>query len=355
MLLPTTTNCKEISCTYQAKYTYSTILTSKLMLSNMATNQQSLNTKRIVLFISSIHMKEITRNLMLKCYIISKHQSISQLSLEALHCDNFNKRKVFAISKNAISVSLIDCTLPKHVAVHLQQQLSDCLGLKSICFTDTNIENCTFLRKLNNMTCLTSLKLVDANLSPAEGQLVCKQLKTLNQLQKLWISIPGLGAHGQHISEALQNWGPDGCLQELWLRNCDIPTNVCSLLLASLPKGLEFLHLSGNTLTDCLQHIPRMESLRFLALSHTFLTKEDLHYFNQFIQERKLLQLKSLWLAENKLNEVEEVLQEILESFVSYRREQVAIKLYGNNFSWGFQRRLRKICDKSMNITVDFK
>ena len=292
---------------------------------------------------------------MLKCHIISKHQYISQLSLEALHCDSFNKTNVFAISENAVSVSLIDCTLPKHVAVHLQQQLSDCLGLKSICFTDTNIENSTFLRKLNNMTFLTSLKLVDANLSPAEGQLVCKQLKTLNQLQKLWISIPGLGAHGQHISEALQNWGPEGCLKELWLRNCDIPANVCSLLLASLPKGLEFLHLSGNTLTDCLQHIPRMQSLRFLALSRTFLTKEDLHYFNQFIQERKLLQLKSLWLAENKLNEVEEVLQEILESFVSYRREQVAIKLYGNNFSWGFQRRLQKICDKSMNITVDIK
>ena len=140
---------------------------------------------------------------------------------------------------------------------------------------------------------------------------MCTQLKTLNQLQKLWISIPGLGAHGQHINEALQNWGPDGCLKTLWLRNCDIPANVCSLLLASLPKGLEFLHLLGNTLTDGLQHIPRMESLKFLALSRTFLTKEDLHYFNQFIQEHKLLQLKSLWLAENKLNEVEEVLQEI--------------------------------------------
>ena len=297
--------------------------------------------------------EEVTRNLMLKCHIISSYQFISELSLEGLYCDNFDKRNVFAISKNVVSVSITDCILPKHVAVHLQQQLSECSGLKSICFIDTKIEDATFLCKLKNMTFLTSLKLVAANLSPAEGQLVCKQLKTLNQLHDLWIEIPGLGGHGQYISESLEKWGPDGCLKTLWLRNCDISADVCSSLVSSLPKGLEFLHLSGNTLTGCLQHLSSLDSLTFIGLSRTFLTKEDLHHFNQFIKEHKLLQLRSLWLADNKLNELEEALYDILESFITYRREQVVIKLYGNNFSWGFQKRLQKICDKSMNISVD--
>ena len=203
------------------------------------------------------------------------------------------------------------------------------------------------------MTFLTSLKLVDANLSPAEGQLVCKQLETPHQLHNLWIEIPRLGVHGQHISEALETWGPDGCLKTLWLRNCDLPANACSSLVSSLPKGLEFLHLSGNTLTGCLQHLSSLDSLTFIGLSRTFLTKEDLHYFNQFIKEHRLLQLCSLWLADNKLNELEEALYDMLECFIKYRREQVVIKLYGNNFSWRFQRRLQRICDKSMNISVD--
>ena len=89
--------------------------------------------------------KDVTGSLLLNCHKISSHQFISELSLEGLYCDNFDKRNVFAMSKNAESVSLTDCILPKHVAVHLQQQLSQCSGLKSICFKDTKIEDSTFV------------------------------------------------------------------------------------------------------------------------------------------------------------------------------------------------------------------
>ena len=241
--------------------------------------------------------KDVTGSLLLKCHKISTHQMISELSLKGLNCDNLSKRNVFAMSKNAESVTLSDCTFPEHVAAHLQQELSECTGLKSLCFTDTNIVDTTFLHKLQRMTALTALVLVNTNLCPVEGKFVCEQLKILSNLSKLWISIPGLGVHGQHISEALQVWGPESCLKELLLRNCDIPVNVCSSLLSSLPKALEYLHLSGNILTECLQHIPNLESLRFLYMSRTSLTKEDLHHFNKLIQEHKLPQLSTLWLG----------------------------------------------------------
>ena len=100
-------------------------------------------------------------------------------------------------------------------AAHLQQQLSECSGLKSICFIDTKIEDATFLCKLKNMTFLTSLKLVDANLSPTKGQLACKQLKTLNQLHDpLYLKFLVLVFMVNILLKHYKIGDPDGCLKD---------------------------------------------------------------------------------------------------------------------------------------------
>ena len=300
---------------------------------------------------SSIHIDnsgrnpdpKITKNLLATCKEISRFQPIVSLFLSNLKCEHFKQTKIFSMSKNTTSVVFHVCALPTEMNVHLQQQLSDCTGLEVICFNSTRIEDATFLDRLQDMSSLTCLELIETELSPIIGRKVCKQLKALKLLRTLWLNIPGLGAHGRYIKKALKAWGPNSGLQTLHLRNCDMPANVCSALIPHIPKNVTLLHLSGNTLTGCLSQFTELPKLAFLALSRGSLIQDDIEHLTRLICGNNFPRRADLYLSQNNLDKVYGTLSNMIKQSGARHQRDLGITLV-RNFSTEIQNELKQLC-----------
>ena len=296
---------------------------------------------------------EIIKHLVTTCRDISELQPIVRLYLRNLNFENFGESKIFSMSSKATSVEIYFCSLPSQVNIDLQQQLSECKELEVISFCGTRIEDTTFLNRLKSMSSLTCLELVETEISPTIGGEVCKQMKDLKSLHVLRLSIPGLGEYGHYICRSLEAWGPNSSLQILYLRNCDMPADVCSAIIPHVPKNVTLLHLSENTLTGCLSKFMKLPKLSFLALSRGSLILNDIEHLTHLICDNKFPCLADLYLSQNNLDKICIALTNLMKELIVHHYKDLSITLERNKLSIQIQEDLKKLC-KDKNVYLVF-
>ena len=182
--------------------------------------------------------------------------------------------EVFNLSCQAVSVTLEDSTLPSHVMNHLLHQVSECSTTRTIDLEYTNLSDITSVT-LGNKTSLTYLNLEMTHMSAELCESVCKHLKHLVHLECLALNGNfNLGAYSDYITEAIEAWGCDSPLSELYLSHCgDVVSRSLLSAISRNCKQLTCLDLSGNTLTGMLPGFIGSQSLQSLYLNGVALNK----------------------------------------------------------------------------------
>ena len=150
---------------------------------------------------------------------------------------------------------LEDCKMPEDVCGSLVKGLSTCKQLTNLLLSGNTLDaaGCHLVESITSWgpdPPLQQLSLRDCKMPEDVCGSLVKGLSTCKQLTDLVLSGKTLSAAGCHPVESITSWGPDAPLQKLWLRDCKMPEDVCGSLVKGLStcKQLTDLVLSGNTL-----------------------------------------------------------------------------------------------------------
>ena len=136
----------------------------------------------------------VTKNLLSICHRICQYQAVRNLDIAGIRCDDLPEPRVFTLSKNTESLTIMTCILPAHTLSHLIQQINGCSALRVL-----NLEGST-------VTGLLPCFLPD----PHPG---------LPQLEKLDLERTKLNNDDlQHLTHLIQTRKLPG-LEDLYLRN----------------------------------------------------------------------------------------------------------------------------------------
>ena len=162
---------------------------------------------------------------------------------------------------------LEDCKMPEDVCGALVKGLSTCkqlahLDLKGNTLGAAGCHLVESIRSWGHDPPLQGLYLEDCKMPEDVCGALVKGLSTCKQLTNLSLSGNTLGAAGCHLVESIRSWGHDPPLQQLYLKDCKMPEDVCGALVKGLStcKQLTNLSLSGNTLGAAGCHL--VESIR---------------------------------------------------------------------------------------------
>ena len=243
-------------------------------------------------------------NVLLLCHSISQHQSITDLWIKRLICESGLDLQVFKMGTRARSISILKSTLPYQLLEVLVTQLPQCqeltkLQLKRIRFCHQTehfqkVLKCgetmsTFasqglhsqlnrqnpggssgnqfdimginiahgIRKWGDSPLLQQLRLVNCSMREEVCVEILKSLYRCHHLTHLDLGGNTLGQVGKCLAELIKNLGANPPLQQLHVKNCSIPEEVCQEILQSLSscKHLSHLDLSGNTVGNAGKHI----------------------------------------------------------------------------------------------------
>ena len=126
---------------------------------------------------------------------------------------------------------------------------------------------------------LQELSLKDANIPEDLCGPILKAVSLCHHLAHLSLAGNHLGIHGVHLTDTINTWGTDPKLKTLDLTDCAMPSSVCGALLFALGKckNLTELWLPGNTLTGCMHHFLSDNSQKLPSLEELFLSYTELN------------------------------------------------------------------------------
>ena len=117
-----------------------------------------------------------------------------------------------------------------------------------------------------------------------------------------------------------------------------------------LPK-LNYLELSGNTLTGCLSSFlpdphPGLPELRWLYLKNTALNREDVRDLTSIMKTRKLPRLETIHLDRvlHNVQDDQRQLSNFLETCVDCHKTRLTISLKENNLPTEFRKEMVELC-----------
>ena len=189
-----------------------------------------------------------------------------------------------------------------------------------------------------------------------------RSLTSCRNITDLDLSGNIVGVAGYQLVRAIKSWGNDAPLERFIVEHCFIPTTVWPDLLTSLSSCNKLLHLdlSYNTLTGCLSSFLRdphsgLHSLEELLLDSCSLNKKDLQHLIKCVESEKLPSLQNLYLNENRLRRIEDVLGKLIQCCTQhYSNKNVKIWVQGNYLSQGFQNTWVPQCEDT-NVSLDLK
>ena len=210
--------------------------------------------------------EEITKTLLPVCKKICEHQTICQLHLRKVHCEDLKESEVFNLSKSAQSVTIDHCKLPSPTLNHLIQQMNGCTTLHNINLRCTNLKTVSLLT-FSNKKLLTHLDLESTYMCAKLSAAVCQELSKLVHLKHLNLS-------GDDLSEvsclSLNNKKNISHL-DLGGYTCmpaELAVDLC-LQLSELVH-LDHLNLSRNDLSEVSSlNLSNKRSLKYLYLYRT--------------------------------------------------------------------------------------
>ena len=162
---------------------------------------------------------------------------------------------------------LQNCSLTASATLQLVQSLSTCsylteLNLRENKLGEAGLKLAQSIRSWGDNPSLLELHLYNCSMLVKVTEELLKFLSTCKDLTHLDLGRNTLKTAGHHLVTLIRSWGDSLQLQELNIRNCKIPTDICSSLLQTLStcKRLTILDLSKNKLGEAAHHLA--ESIR---------------------------------------------------------------------------------------------
>ena len=229
---------------------------------------------------------EVTESLLSVCCEISQAQEITHLWLENIKLQHSTYNMKLRLSQNALSLTIINCKLPKNLTCELLAQLSVCKQITDIYIESMFLDDLAHLIPKAVSSWGSPLRLYLYNCSiPEDGW--CEILKSLITCQHIThLGLPGnhIGASGKHLADAINNWGDAPSLERLYLYNCSIPEDSCCEILKSLITCQHITHLSlsgnhigasGKHLAEAINNWGDAPSLEGLCLNNCSITEDS--------------------------------------------------------------------------------
>ena len=289
----------------------------------------------------------VTKDLLSICHRTCQHQTVRNLILRNIRCEDLPEPPVFTISKNTESMEITSCKLPTETLSHLMQQIKECSALHVL-----NLSS--MLPDLHQgLPELETLELRSTGLNKEDLQhLSC--ITQSNKLPKLKI----LDLSWNTLTGCITSFLPDphpGLLElrELKLANTELNKedlqHLSHITQYNKLPSLQCLDLSFHTLTGCLTSFlpdphPGLPELEELELNSTALNKEDLEHLTRVIQTHKLPGLKDLKLIGNRLSEMETDFEHLIEACVTHHQREVKLWLWVTRLSEAFVKKWKQRC-----------
>ena len=144
---------------------------------------------------------------------------------------------------------------------------------------------------------------------PEEGcAAVLSALSSCKQMEDLRLKNNTIGAAGFHLAESIRAWGPDPPLEEMFLKECEMPEEACAAVLSALSscKQMKDLQLENNTIGAAGVHLAESiqawgpdPPLEKLNLQHCEMAEEACAAVFSALSSCK--QMKYLWLNNNTI------------------------------------------------------
>ena len=184
----------------------------------------------------------------------------------------------------------------------------------------------------------------------------CKRLSYLD------VSGNMIGEAGCHLAGAIKSWGDDPPLETFIAEHCFIPIAVWPDLLTSLSACSKLVHsdLSHNYLTGCLSSfLPGTDQilayLEELLLDCCSLSKKDLQHLIKYVDSEKLPSLKNLYLHDNGLFRMKNILGDLIQCFIDHCNERkVNLWVQGNFLPQSFMDTWIRWCENT-NVSLDLQ
>ena len=182
----------------------------------------------------------------------------------------------------------------------------------------------------------------------------CKRLSYLDLSDNM------VGEAGHQLAQAITSWGDDPPLETFIAEHCFIPTTVWPDLLRSLSACSKLIHLdlSHNNLTGCLSSfLPGsyqiLASLEEFLLDSCALNEDDLWHLMQRVKLQKLPSLQNLYLNDNSLFRIENVLGELTQSCINhYTVKKVKLWVQWNSLTQDFKNTWVRRCENT-KVSLD--
>ncbi len=260
------------------------------------------------------------------------------------------------------SLGLEECEMPEEAWVTVLSALASCKNLTEFylsnnTFGETGVHVAHLIEAWGPEHPLRRLDLDGCQMPQQVCAAVLKALSFLKQLKELWLDKNTIGVAGVYLTESIQAWGPESQLHTLHLEQCDMPEEIWKAILAVLSscKWLQWIYLSHNKLSACLQSFtPKMAMIR-LHLTNTSLTAVDINHLTHLVREGWWFY--NLHLSDNDLNSMEVDVRDLLLVCCTERmphgNRTLNLYLKNTNLFHQFQEEMNEMCEDT-GVMIDW-
>ena len=294
-------------------------------------------------------------------------QHITDLSLDGNHIGSSGKHLAEAIINwgdvpSLEQLYLHNCSIPEESCSEIVKSLATCQHITDLSLDGNHIgvSGKHLAEAINNWGDAPSLKLLylgNCSIPEESCSEILKSLATCQHITHLSLRGNHIGASGKHLADAINNWGDAPSLKLLYLGNCSIPEESCSEILKSLATCQHITHLSldGNHIGASGKHLAYAinswgdaPSLELLYLQNCSIPKDGwcdiLKTFRTLIKHQRFQKLRELALSGNKLQLIEDEVDELLNTCLTEHKQKLTFFLDGKSFSEQFVTHWKEIC-----------
>ena len=182
---------------------------------------------------------------------------------------------------------LKNCSIPNTICTEILKCLSKCIHLMHLDLGGNKLGHqgkylAKIIKNIGTVSPLQSLGLQNCSIPEVEWIEVLKFLPSCRYLTMLALDQNKVGKAGKYIAETIESMRMDSLFKLLSLRNCSIPSDICSQILKCLSQCKHLTHLDigghdlrnqGKHIAEIVKNIGAYSQLQVLCLPNCFISE----------------------------------------------------------------------------------